>query len=334
MPANLPPQYYEAEKAYRQARSPAEKAEALEAMLAIMPRHKGTEHLRGELRARLARLMEEGEHRSGATRSQLNTVRKEGAGQVALVGQTNAGKSRLLAALSGAAPKVGDYPYTTQLPFPAMAPYENVQIQLVDLPAIDEEASLPWMRSIVRQADLLLAVVSLGADPLAELESTVAELDAMHVEPVRPETAVPPHEPGQPLLRRLLVAANKLDLPDALETLDLLRLEVGDRYPIVGVSASEGAGLEELRRCLFGALRVIRVYTRAPGHQPDLAQPVVLPLDATVGDAAEEIHKELGAKLKYALLWGSSGKFGGQRVGRSHVLRDGDVVEFIASASG
>ena len=74
MPANLPPQYYEAEKVYRQARSAAEKAEALEAMLAIMPKHKGTEHLRGDLRARLAKLQVEGERKSGATRSQLNSV--------------------------------------------------------------------------------------------------------------------------------------------------------------------------------------------------------------------------------------------------------------------
>ena len=330
MPANLPPQYFEAEKVYRQARSASEKVEALEAMLAIMPKHKGTEHLRGDLRARLAKLQEEGERKSGATRSQLNSVRKEGAGQAALVGPTNAGKSRILASLTGAAPKVANYPYTTRLPLPAMAPYENIQIQLVDLPAIDEQAALPWMRSIVRQADLLLAVVSLEADPLAELQATLAELEAMRVRPVSPERAHALHDPGQPLQRRLLVAANKLDLPSAPETLDLLRLEFGGIHRIVGISVEDGTGLEELRHGLFDALQVIRVYTRAPGHQPDLTQPVVLPREATVGDAADEIHKELGARLRYALLWGSSGKFSGQRVGRAHVLLDGDVVEFIA----
>ncbi len=330
MPANLTPEYYEAEKTFRRARTAAEKIEAIETMLAVIPKHKGTEHMRGELRARLAKLQEEGEHKSGATRRELNSVRKEGAGQVALVGPTNSGKSRVLAALTEAAPKVADYPYTTRLPFPAMAPFENVQIQLVDLPAIDEEATLPWMRSIVRQADLLLAVVSLETDPLAELQSALAELEAMRVEPVSPETPPAPSEPGQPLQKRLLVAANKLDLPGAAVTLELLRLEVGKTHRVVGLSAEDGIGLDELRRALFDALQVIRVYTRAPGHQPDLTQPVVLPHDATVGDAAEEIHKELGAHLKYALLWGSSGKFSGQRVGRAHVLRDGDVVEFIA----
>src|SRR5512142_646752 len=107
MPANLPPQYYEAEKVYRQAKTAAEKIELLETMLAIMPKHKGTDHLKAELRAKIARLQEEGEHKRGGTRTQLYAVRKEGAAQVALVGPPNVGKSQLLALLTGASPKVG-----------------------------------------------------------------------------------------------------------------------------------------------------------------------------------------------------------------------------------
>src|SRR6266508_6405048 len=106
MPANLPPAYFEAEAVYRQAATPAEKVEALQAMLAVMPKHKGTDHLRADLRARIARLSHEAERRGGPARSQPYSVRKEGAGQVALVGPPNVGKSQLLGALTAATPKV------------------------------------------------------------------------------------------------------------------------------------------------------------------------------------------------------------------------------------
>ena len=326
MPANLPPQYYEAEKVYRQARTVAGKIEALENMLAIMPKHKGTDHLRGELRARLAKLAEEGERKQGTARSQLNSVRKEGAGQAVLVGQPNSGKSQLLAALTSATPKVAEYPFTTRLPMPAMMPFENVQVQLVDLPAISEQSSLPWMRALVRQADLLLVVVSLE-NPLDEWEATRAELAAMRV-----ALAGPDEQPGSVdfvLRKRGLVVANKLDLPDAPESFELLRLGCGESARSIAVSAKTGAGLEDFRRQVFESLDVVRVYTRAPGREPDFTQPVVLPRGSTVEDVAEAIHKQLARKLKHALLWGS-GKFDGQRVGRQYVVEDGDVVELVA----
>ena len=65
MPANLPPQYFEAEKNFRAAKSPEEKIAALEEMLAIMPKHKGTDHLRAELRSRIAKLTDQGQRRAG-----------------------------------------------------------------------------------------------------------------------------------------------------------------------------------------------------------------------------------------------------------------------------
>lgn len=331
MPTNLPPQYFEAEKAFRQARTAAEKIEALENMLAIMPKHKGTDHLRGELRAKLARLTEEGERKQGAARTQLNTVRKEGAGQAVLLGAPNSGKSQLLAALTGASPKVADYPFTTRLPMPAMMPFENVQVQLVDLPAIAEHTSLPWMRSIARQADLLLLVVSLEEDPLAELEAVLNDLEAMRLRLVSPFRAeeLAEEPPDFVLRKRGLVIANKVDVSDAADTLELLRLELGERFELVAVSARRGDGLEDLKHRVFAALGVVRVFTRAPGRDPDFTQPVVLPRGSTVEDVAASIHKDLQSKLKYALLWGS-GKYSGQRVGRQYVVEDGDVVELVA----
>ena len=245
MPANLPPAYFEAEAAYRQASTPAEKIEALQAMLAVMPKHKGTDHLKADLRARIARLSQEATRRSGPSRTQLYSVRKEGAGQVALVGPPNVGKSQLLAALTDATPRVAPYPYTTQLPQPAMMPFENVNVQLVDLPPIGEQATHAWMRPIIRQADLLLLVVDLSADPLSDLDAILAELEAMRVAPV----AAAPPEPDEALVahRRALVVANKLDAPGAADCYELLLEVIDGRWPSLALSVVDGRGLDEVR---------------------------------------------------------------------------------------
>lgn len=63
MPANLPPQYFEAEKRYRRAKTPQEKIEALEEMFSLMPKHKGTDRLRAELSSKIAKFYEEAEKR-------------------------------------------------------------------------------------------------------------------------------------------------------------------------------------------------------------------------------------------------------------------------------
>src|SRR5919202_4487906 len=211
MPANLTPEYREAEKRYRQARTVPEKIDALEQMLAVMPHHKGTDHLRADLRGKIARLTEEGARQHGGARADFYSVRKEGAGQVVLLGAPNSGKSQLVAALTDAAPRVAEYPFTTQQPFPAMMPYENVHVQLVDLPPLVAGGTPAWIRPIVRQADLLLLVVDLADDPLADLDVLQAELTAMRVEPL---ASAPPAPPDAWVVQKpALLVANKVAVP-------------------------------------------------------------------------------------------------------------------------
>ena len=237
----------------------------------------------------------------------------------------NAGKSQLLASLTGASAKVAAYPYTTQVPQPGILQYQNVQLQLVDTPAINNEDMQTRLFSLLRNSDLLLIVVDLSADAVEQGEEVVAELDRWGY--LLLEEGVPP-DPEEPRMqKRGAFVGSKADEPGALDQFQRLETRYSPGFPVVMGSAVEEVGLEEIKEAAFKALGVVRVYTRAPGRDPDYASPIVLARGGNVEDAAQELHRDWRRRLKYALLWGS-GKFEGQRVGRDYVLADGDVLEF------
>jgi ribosome-interacting GTPase 1 len=321
MPANLPPQYYDAEKRYRAAKTPEDKIEALEAMLAIMPRHKGTDHLYGDLRRRIAKLQEEAERKAATSRASFY-IRKEGAGQVALVGLPNAGKSQLLAALTDALPEIAEYPFTTKSPNIGMMKFENIQIQLVDTPPVTGRDSRVWLNNVARNADLIVVVVDLSQSPVGQAEATLQELDSIGIVPsnISPENLIGKRP------RKMLIIGNKSDLDTSDAALRLLQTRYGSQLTIVAVSATGGNNLQDLKKSIFQALEIIRVHTKSPGQKPDLTDPIILKMGSTVKNAAEDVHKDFKAKLKYAVVWGS-GKFDGQRVSQDHVLKDNDIIE-------
>ena len=123
MPTNLPPDYYSVEKQYKAATDPAEKIELLEEMMSKIPKHKGTDHLRADLRRKLSKLKAGGQSKKGATRqASVYNIGKEGAGQIVIVGAPNVGKSALVAALTNADPEVSAAPFSTWGPTPGMMP--------------------------------------------------------------------------------------------------------------------------------------------------------------------------------------------------------------------
>jgi ribosome-interacting GTPase 1 len=332
MPANLPPQYHAAEQRYRQAKTIPEKLAALQEMLALMPKHKGTDHLQAELRSRMAKLLDEMARPTGPKGARWNPfhVPSDGAGQVLLIGVPNAGKSRLFTALTGAPAKVAPYPFTTTLPAPGILTFGGLRIQLVDSPPIDPADPDRRLYGLLRNADVLLAVLDLSTDAVQQLRDLLGLLAQWSFTPLGPQ-ADP--EERSPLAKPLLFAATKADLPGALDGFELLQSELaryvppqGGPFPLVLVSPEEDVGLDELAQALFDALGVIRVYTKRPGEDPDLNDPMVLPKGSRVLDAAISIHKDLARTLKYAVLWGP-GRPPAQRVGRDHPLRDGDIIE-------
>jgi len=320
MPANLPPQYFEVEKKFRAARDPAEKIVALEDMLAIMPKHKGTDHLRAELRSRIAKLTQLAAKKPGAQRASM-IIEKEGAAQVAVIGLPNAGKSQLVASITNASPTVADYPFTTYTASPGMMEFENIQIQLIDTPPLVPQSIEWWLPPMLRRADVLLIMVDLNDAPLAQIEAVMAQLEKMRI-------GIGVEKAKEWVLnqKKALIIGNKLDLDSARENYPALQNKYGEQLPVIAISAKEGTGLEELKRKVYQVLDIIRVYTKVPGQKPDFTDPIILGRRSTLEDAAAAVHKDFRAKLKYARVWGS-GKHDGIMVKRDHILQDGDVIE-------
>ena len=310
MPANLPPQYFEAEKNFRAAKNPLEKIAALEEMLAIMPKHKGTDHLRAELRSRIAKLTQLAAKKSGTQRASM-VIEKEGAAQVIVIGLPNAGKSQLISSITNASPNVAEYPFTTHIATPGMMQFENIQIQLIDTPPLTEQSIEWWLPHMIRRADAILMVVDLNGAPLAQMGAIAEQLENRKI------------EIGQ---NKILIIGNKLDLEKASENYTALKNKYGEQFPVIAISAKEGIGLEELKHEIYRLLDIIRVYTKTPGKKPDFTDPIVLDRGSTVEDAAAAVHKDFRAKLKYARIWGS-GKHDGVMAKRDHILEDGDVIE-------
>lgn len=322
MPANLTPQYYEAEEVFKKAATVEEKIAALEEMLAVIPKHKGTEKLQADLKKRLSKLREEGQKKARAGRADPFHIEKQGAGQVAMLGFPNSGKSALLASLTRARPKVADYPFTTTLPLAGMMPYQDIFVQLVDTPPVTLEIIPPGLTGLLRNADALLIVVDAGSDDC--LEQLQFCLDFLAEKKIVREGAGPGTRSVAP--ERCLVLANRFDLPSSGENITIMEELGPPEATIFPVSAVTGLGLEDLRERLFRTLEVIRVYTKVPGKEPDLKTPFILPGGSTVLDLAESIHRDLPRLMKNARIWGSA-RFEGQSVNRDYLLKDRDIVE-------
>lgn len=346
MPANLTPDYRKAEESYRTAREPREKLEWLREMLRTIPKHKGTDHLQGDIKRRIKELTEElqGPGKGGRRQGPVHVIRSEGAAQLALIGAPNAGKSALHARLTGSRTEVGPYPFTTREPIPGMLPWEDVHFQLVDLPPVSADYMESWMTNALQPADGVLLVVDLADPACAEhLEVILGRFAERKIQlhghwpglsGPRPVPAPVLDENGEEVILdpfRLefptLLVANKCDLvADPAGELAVLRELLDIDYPAVQVSALTGEGCDQISPLLFRALEIVRVYSKVPGKPADTDRPFTLRRGQTVLDVAHQLHKDIAAGLRYARIWGRD-VYAGQQVGPDHPLSDQDVVE-------
>ncbi len=322
MPTNLPPDYFNIEKKHRAAKTVAEKIATLEELIRVVPKHKGTEKLRGDLRRRLSKLKQSPQTRKGGSRQEsVYQIERGGAGRVVVVGPTNVGKSALVAALTNATPEVAEHPFTTWAPTPGMMEVGKAQIQLIDTPPLDRDYIEPELAELIRMADLVLVMLDLQAYPLAQYDSTLEILRSLLVVPSEPAP-----EEGQLLPKPMIFVVNKVDDQALDEEFAVLCELLPQACPFLPLSVSSGRHFDVLKQTVFEALGVIRVFAKPPGEEADLSAPFVLAAGSTVEDLAGMVHKDFLEKLKVARVWGS-GVFDGQQVGRQHVLQDGDIVE-------
>lgn len=381
MPANLPPRARALLREYQDARTLQEKIRVLEQLISAIPTHKGTENIRKQLRRRLAELkreLEERKRKRVKSSSGKFAIRKEGAGQVVILGDAKSGKSSLLASLTNAKPKISDVPFTTKSPIPGMMIYEDVQIQLVEVPALFPQA--PWLSqalSLARNADAIILLIDLTRNPTSQLKFLVECLRDARISLKRPKVRIDIERRSSGGIRVLstgnfidcslddikvlfrdygisnvvvriwgdvtlkdleeylglsivykpsVIVANKYDNELAEKNYLKIKTLLEDRAKIIPFSVKSRFNDLVLRREIFNLLGVIRVYTKEVGG-PIAKKPLVVPIGTRVIDVARMIHSRLYKEFKYARVWGKSVKFNGQKVGRNHVLRDGDIVE-------
>jgi ribosome-interacting GTPase 1 len=332
MPANLTPQYKKAEEQYRRAQTPEEELRSLELMLREIPKHKGTDKLQAELKAKISKAKHETEQakKTGKKGHHGPHIQRQGAGRAILLGGANVGKSQLLARLTRATPEIAPYPFTTREPQPGMMPWEDVMVQLIDTPPITADVFDANVLGLIRGSDLALLTFDAGADD--GIDALQAVLDKLNQTKTRlaKESYLDEEDVGLSFTETFLVY-NKMDLPGAEERIALLKEFCPLDFREFRISAEHGTGLEELRDAIYKALDVVRVYTKLPTKkEADYDKPFTLKRGGTLLEVAELVHRDMAANFKYARVWGSAMLSPGAQMKGDYVVHDKDVVEIHA----
>ena len=328
MAANLTPMYLDAEAKYRAAKTPEEKLAALEEMWRELPKHKSSEKLQADLKKKLSaarKALQQG-GKKGPVRVNPFSIPKSAAGQIALIGTPNVGKSSIVSGLTKAHVIIADYPFATPMPMPGMVPYEDIQIQLIDTPPVTAEHVPAGFPGLWRSADALIVVADLSSDSvLDDVETCFEHLAERRIE-LTDNPRQLPEEPDAMLKVPGLVLANKIDIPGAGDNLEMLCELLGPRVRIETLSTRDANRMARLPELLFKLLRVVRVYAKPPGKKPDLDEPFVLPAGSDVLEMAHKVFHGDEHRVKSARLWGHR-VADGQQVHLDHVLHDKDIVE-------
>jgi uncharacterized protein len=327
MPANLTPQYRKIEEEYRRAASVEEELQCLQRMLQEIPKHKGTDHLQAELKAKISKAKKEvATEKSGGKKTRGLRIPRQGAGTVVILGAPNVGKSQLVARLTSATPEVAPYPFTTVAPAPAMMAWEDVTVQLIDTPPITTDFMDPNLHGLIRPADLALLMIDLANDDCIEQCQDLFDRLSRTKTRLAARSYLDEQDVGLSYTQTFLTP-NKIDAPGAQERLQLFHELMSLGFPEYVISAEHGTGLEVLREAIYKSMDVVRVYSKLPSaKEPDRDRPFTLRRGSCLLELAGLVHKDFIEKLKFARVWGTAVHDGTQVKG-DYVLHDKDVVE-------
>jgi small GTP-binding protein len=285
-----------------------ERIRVVRALLEELPDYRNGPY--ADLRKSLLAEIEDTRVRASAIHRDSIAVRREGAAQIALVGPPNVGKSSLLQALSDIQIRTGDFPFTTLRPVPALTRIGGVLVQLVEIPGLIDGANSDRgggraLLGVLRSADAIVYCARASADPV-ELAVVRAEISIAGIQ-----------KPSILALTRVDEASDD----------EIRRHAIVDDIPVLRVSVLDDDSLDALRTAIWRLTGLIRVRLRR-GDEVD-PDPVALPPGSTVTDVADGVHHDLGRTFVGARVWGPSARFAGQRVGRDHLVLDGDAVEIL-----
>jgi ribosome-interacting GTPase 1 len=301
MPININSQeYVEAERDFYEADSPEEQLTALKKMISHSPGHKGAENLRQQLTTRRKKLEAQIEKQKRTKKGGRREGIKKEDMQGVLIGKTNSGKSTLMKLLTNAEPKISPFPFTTIQPVVGILGIKGTNIQIIENPAIDSDF---YDKGIPNTADTLILLVN-KFEEIAEIKKKIKNSSAKQI-----------------------ICFNLKENLDSQEKRKLTARLQSKKHNFITINAKTKEGLEELKEKIFSSFDKIRVYTKEPGKDAS-EKPMILEPNSTVEEAAEKILKGYSKKVSETKIWGPSSKFGGQKVGLKHTLKDKDIIEF------
>ena len=302
MPINASPHFERAQAEYEQAQTTEEKIKLLKKMIVLAPKHKSSENLLANLKRRLAKLKYTKIKQDKSGKSSFKGIKKDDM-QALIVGKTNSGKSTLLKSLTNANPIISNNKFTTTESIIGMMPYLDTQIQLIEIPAIESE---DFDKSLVHTTDTILILITKFED-LKYIENDLPSTNAKRI-----------------------IVLNKVDLLSNQEKRKISATLQSKKYDFILISSFkeiQNNNLEELKKKIFNSFNIIKIYTKEPKKEKS-KKPMIMKPKSTVKDIAEKILKGFSKNVKETKIWGPSSKFGGQKVGLQHELKNLDIVEF------